>query len=70
MGLLQLEPAAYLQGSAGGDDDVAEIEALIEQRNTARKNKDWALADDARDKLQAMNIVLEDGPEGTIWRRA
>lgn len=71
IGLLQLEPAAYLQGSVGGgDDDVAEIEALIEQRNTARKNKDWASADDARDKLQALNIVLEDGPEGTIWRRA
>ncbi len=70
IGLLQLEPEAFLQGSLGGDDDVAEIEALIEQRNSARKNKDWALADDARDKLQALNIVLEDGPEGTTWRRA
>ncbi|MCY7296594.1 cysteine--tRNA ligase [Alteromonas sp. a30] len=70
LGLLQLDPVAYLQGSVSGDDDTAEIEALIQQRNDARKNKDWAAADDARDKLQAMNIVLEDGPEGTTWRRA
>lgn len=70
LGLLQLDPVAYLQGSVDGDDDAAEIEALIKQRNDARKNKDWASADDARDKLQAMNIVLEDGPEGTTWRRA
>lgn len=70
LGLLQLDPVAYLQGSVDGDDDAAEIEALIKQRNDARKNKDWASADDARDKLQAMSIVLEDGPEGTTWRRA
>jgi len=70
LGLLQLDPVAYLQGSVDGDDDAAEIEALIKQRNDARKNKDWASADDARDKLQAMNIVLEDGPEETTWRRA
>ncbi|UAA40091.1 cysteine--tRNA ligase [Paraneptunicella aestuarii] len=69
IGLLQLDPAAYLQGGSSGGDDVAEIEALIKQRNDARQAKDWAAADDARDKLQAMNIVLEDGPQGTTWRR-
>ena len=72
VGLLQLEPEAYLQGTVGDsgeDNDVAEIEALIEQRNSARKNKDWAKADEARDKLNALNIVLEDGPQGTTWRR-
>ena len=69
MGLLQLEPATYLQGTTDHNSDVAQIEALIEQRNTARKNKDWAKADEARDQLQALNIVLEDGPQGTTWRR-
>ena len=69
MGLLQLEPATYLQGTADHDSDVAKIEALIEQRNMARKNKDWAKADEARDQLQALNVVLEDGPQGTTWRR-
>lgn len=69
MGLLQLEPATYLQGTTDHNSDVAQIEALIEQRNTARKNKDWAKADEARDQLQALNIVLEDGAQGTTWRR-
>lgn len=72
VGLLQLAPEAYLQGTVGDsgeDSDVAEIEALIEQRNAARKHKDWAKADEARDKLNALNIVLEDGPQGTTWRR-
>ncbi|WP_304168784.1 hypothetical protein, partial [Lonsdalea britannica] len=32
-------------------------------------NKDWGLADAARDRLNEMKIVLEDGPQGTIWRR-
>ncbi|MEY8198325.1 MAG: cysteine--tRNA ligase, partial [Colwellia sp.] len=59
VGLLQLDPAAFLQGD-NDNDEVAIIEALIVQRNQARIDKDWALADDARDKLNAMNIVLED----------
>ena len=67
LGMLQSDPEAYLQG--GGDDDAAEIEALIKQRNDARAAKDWAAADAARDALSAMNVVLEDGPEGTTWRR-
>ncbi|CAI1107441.1 cysteine--tRNA ligase [Serratia quinivorans] len=70
LGLLQQEPELFLQGGAQADDgEVAEIEALIKQRNDARKAKDWALADAARDRLNEMNIVLEDGPEGTTWRR-
>lgn len=69
LGILQSEPEAYLQGGAGDNDDVAEIEALIKQRNDARAAKDWALADAARDKLNELSIVLEDGPKGTTWRR-
>jgi len=69
LGLLSQEPEAFLQGDAGEDDEVAEIEALIKQRNDARASKDWGMADDARDKLNALGIVLEDGANGTTWRR-
>ncbi len=47
----------------------SEIEALIKLRNDSRAAKDWANADLARDKLNEMGIVLEDGPAGTTWRR-
>lgn len=70
MGILQLNPSEYLQGAVGEEDNVAEIESLIKARNDARASKDWAAADAARDALTALNIVLEDGPEGTTWRRA
>ncbi len=69
LGLLSQEPELFLQGDAGADEEVAEIEALIKQRNDARASKDWAMADDARDKLNALGIVLEDGAQGTTWRR-
>ena len=45
-----------------------EIEELINQRNIARKNKDWATADKIRDELKARNIVLEDTPQGVKWK--
>ncbi|MDC9613530.1 cysteine--tRNA ligase [Xenorhabdus khoisanae] len=68
LGLLEQDPEHFLQGGAQADDDVAKIEALIKQRNDARKNKEWALADAARDQLNEMGIELEDGPQGTTWR--
>ena len=67
LGMLQSDPDEYLQ--SGNDDDAGEIEALIKQRNDARAAKDWAAADAARDALTAKGVVLEDGPQGTTWRR-
>ncbi|QKJ86248.1 Cysteine--tRNA ligase [Paramixta manurensis] len=70
MGLLEQDPEQFLQsGAQTNDDEVAEIEALIKQRLEARQAKDWAMADHARDRLNEMGIVLEDGPQGTTWRR-
>lgn len=46
-----------------------EIEALVEQRQQARKDKNWALSDKIRDDLKEMGIVLEDTPQGVRWKR-
>ena len=48
--------------------DVEKIECLINDRNRARKNKDWARADKCRDELTQMGVILEDTPEGTEWK--
>lgn len=47
----------------------SEIEALIEERQKARKEKNWALSDKIRDDLKAQGIVLEDTPQGVKWKR-
>ena len=49
------------------DDD---INMLIEERQLARKNKDFALSDKIRDDLKAQGIVLEDTPQGVKWKRS
>lgn len=46
-----------------------EIEALIEKRQEARKNKDWATADKIRDDLKAKGIILKDTPQGVTWTK-
>ncbi|MBS0875819.1 MULTISPECIES: cysteine--tRNA ligase [unclassified Tatumella] len=70
LGILQQDPETFLQSAAGSsDNEVAEIEALIKMRKDARESKNWAQADVARDKLNALGIILEDGPQGTSWRR-
>ena len=51
------------------DDLDAEIEDLIAQRAAARKEKNWAKADEIRDKIKAMGIVLEDTPQGVKWHK-
>ena len=68
LGMLQGDAEQFLQSGAS-DDDIAEIEALIAKRNTARANKDWAAADAARDALTAKGIIVEDKNGVTSWRK-
>lgn len=69
LGVAQQDPEAFLQGGQA-DDEVVHIEALIAKRNEARANKDWAAADEARDALNALGVVLEDSAGKTTWRKA
>ncbi len=71
LGILQKDADEYFKGEitqAPAIDDDA-VEALIEQRNEARKNRDWVASDRIRDELKSHGIVLEDGAAGTLWRR-
>lgn len=69
LGLLQQSPEAFLQGATVPGVSAEEVEALIAARNAARAAKDWAKADQLRDELIANGILLDDGREGTTWRR-
>jgi len=69
LGIAQSSPEAFFKGNIKNNSETDEIEALIKQRNDARTNKDWVMADDARDKLKAMNIILEDSAGKTTWRK-
>ena len=67
------DPAAYFRAQrqsvlAEETIDAKFIEALIADRETARREKDWARADQIRDRLASMNIVLKDRPDGTDWK--
>jgi cysteinyl-tRNA synthetase len=68
VGLLQADPEAWFKGE-GNEAEADEIERLIEARAAARKAKDFAEADRIRDQLKAMGVILEDTPQGTIWKR-
>ncbi len=70
LGLLEADAEQFLQTGAGESENGADIDALIQARNAARENKDWAEADRIRDELDAMGIVLEDKDGKTIWRRS
>ena len=60
----------YEEKSESEDGNDSEIDALIEERTAARKEKNWAKADEIRNKLTEMGIVIEDTPQGVKWHRA
>jgi len=65
IGLLQHDPEAFLKGGV-----VLDVDALIAERNAARKAKDFARSDAIRKKLEEGGVILEDKPDGTTeWRR-
>lgn len=68
LGLLQQDPAQWF-GEGATDLDTGLIERLIQERTAARKAKDYGKADEVRDRLGNMGVTIEDGPEGTRWRR-
>ncbi|BFM20789.1 cysteine--tRNA ligase [Gilvimarinus japonicus] len=69
LGLFGSAPDDFLQ-SAGESDLAAEtVEALIAERAQAKRDKNFARADEVRDQLLAAGILLEDSAEGTKWRR-
>lgn len=71
LGLLQSEPNQWFQGEQKeGDLDADAIEALIAERDQAKKDRDFNNADRIRDELEARGIILEDTREGTRWSRA
>ena len=67
LGLFQQSAEAFLTG--GQQDETGKIEQLIADRNAARAAKDWSRADQVRDELTSMGIVLEDAAGKTSWRK-
>ena len=73
LGLFNTDPENYfekqrLKGISEIEIDEKEILSLIEERVKARSEKNWTLADDIRNHLSEKGIILEDKPEGTIWK--
>jgi cysteinyl-tRNA synthetase len=69
VGLLQYDPEDWFVGSDEATMSAVDIESLISKRNEARAAKDFVAADAIRDELAAAGISIEDGPDGTRWRR-
>ena len=70
LGLLQQDPEDWFKGSAAeGSLDDAAIDALIADRNQAREQMDFSRSDEIRDELAEQGILLEDGADGTTWKR-
>ena len=72
LGLLRHNTEAWFQGTVLSDldEEVARIDALIEERDTARQYREFILADTIRQELLDVGVILEDKSDGkTIWRR-
>jgi cysteinyl-tRNA synthetase len=71
LNILQLAPTEFLQAQIGEADGLsdADIQAQIDARKQAKADKDFAKADQIRHDLKAQGIELEDGKNGTTWRR-
>ena len=71
LNILQLNPTDFLQAKVGETTGLSdsEIEAFIEARKQAKADKDFAKADQIRSELKSQGIELEDGKNGTTWRR-
>ena len=68
LGILQQDPAIWFRGV--GEIDEKEIDALIESRAKAKKEKNFELADQIRDQLTTMGIEIQDRPDGiSSWRK-
>ena len=68
LGLLQQTPEAWF-GRGGNADEDARIQALVDERGAAKRNRDFARADAIRLQLQNEGIALEDTPQGVRWKR-
>jgi cysteinyl-tRNA synthetase len=69
VGLIQLDPEEWFAGGGDGELSADDIESLLEEREAARANRDFAAADGIRDKLAKAGIQIEDSADGTRWRR-
>ena len=69
LGILGEDPDVWLGYNQSANPEKEEIEGLINQRNEARRDKDFKLADEIRDKLKIKGIEIEDTKNGTIWRK-
>jgi cysteinyl-tRNA synthetase len=70
LGVLEADPETWFTTSIGGEGPTAEeIDGLIKERVSAKAGRDFRRADQIRDDLEARGVVLEDGPDGTQWRR-
>lgn len=70
LGIMQMTPGEFLHAAAGnGDISTDDINRLIEERAQAKAARNYAEADRIRERLTGQDIILEDGPGGTTWRR-
>jgi cysteinyl-tRNA synthetase len=67
LGLLQQDPEAWFKQAGGQAVDAERVEALLEERRSARAARDFARADAIRAELAAIGVVIEDGAQGTRW---